>query len=207
MELILATDPCSTHCKYLALAIPISGLSKQFLSWWNYTKKKLKIKNRKRCGFGDFQSPGQRRKENFNNQICTFGFDRVTNNINRWLKIYILFLVYNQIWLVLLMENRCTKKFLRRLKLCRIYWTMHARHGNHMQCISFWIWCLVLTFDVINAIWWCTIATIEHNNIWTSFCNSRNIDFWWLVICCVLESLLDVCMILFCFPLTTKQCK
>jgi hypothetical protein len=28
-----------------------------------------------------------------------------------------------------------------------------------------------------------------------------------LVICCVLESLLDVCMILFCFPLTTKQCK
>jgi hypothetical protein len=46
---------------------------------------------------------------------------------------------------------------------------MHARHGNHMQCISFWIRCLFITFDVINAIWWGTIAIIEHNNLWTIF--------------------------------------
>ncbi len=131
------------------------------------------------------------KKIKLNHQICLFGFDRVTNNINQWLKICVLFLVYSQIWLNLLMDNSGTKNFLKRLKLCRIYWTMHARHGNHMQFILFWIWCSFITFDVINAIWWGTNATIEHNNIWTSFCNSRNIDFWWLVICCVLASLLD----------------
>ncbi len=154
MELILATDPCSTNCKYLRLAIPISGLSKKFFSWWNFTKKKFKFFLKKRCGLGDFQSPGRRGKKNFNHQICIFGFDHVTNNINGWLKICILFLVYSQIWLNLLMDNRCAKKFLRRLKLCRIYWTMHAGHENHMQCNLFWIWCSFITFDVINAIWW-----------------------------------------------------
>ncbi len=132
------------------------------------------------------------KKIKLNHQICLFGFDRVTNDINQWLKICILFLVYSQIWLNLLMDNCGTKNFLKRLKLCRIYWTMHARHGNHMQCILFWIWCSFITFDVINAIWWGTIATIEHNNIYEHLSViQETLTFWWLVICCVLASLLD----------------
>jgi len=56
-------------------------------------------KKKKKSDFGGFQSPENRKLNVKNHQIFTLGFHCVTKNIERLLKIFILFLFYSQIWL------------------------------------------------------------------------------------------------------------